>query len=160
MPDHTSEHSTQEQVTVLLTNIESGRVIMPDVMIGEIVDFQATTTETDDVPTWYLGKLIWRDIEVPLISLEALNNDSFFSQSRALKIIVLHGSCYREKMPYWAFVALETPKMLRVTDSEMTTIEGAELGSVEVMRAELLGEEIIVPDVEKIETAIVGQLGL
>ena len=133
---------------------------MPDVMIAEIVDFQATTTETDDVPTWYLGKLIWRNIEVPLVSLEALNNDSFFSQGRALKIIVLHGSFYRDKIPYWAFVALETPKMLRVTDAEMVEAEGAEPGNVEIMQAELLGETVIIPDVEKIEKAISNQLGL
>ncbi len=159
MSDDEAEKRAVDILTVLLSNIEGGKVIMPDVMIAEIVDFQATTTETDDVPTWYLGNMKWRDIDVPLVSLEALNNDSFFTQSRSLKIIVLHGSSYRDKMPYWAFVALETPRMLRVGAKEITKIDNVEIGNVEIMHAELLGDAVIVPDVEKIEKAIVGQLG-
>ena len=153
-----SEKDMPDVLTVLLFSIEGGRVLMPDVLVAEIVDFQATTTDSDDVPTWYLGELEWRGLSIPLISMEALNNDSFFSQSKALKIIVLHGTNYRDKLPYWAFVSLETPKMLRVNASDLVKIEAGETGEMEAMQAELSGEPVIIPDVGKIESEIVGLL--
>jgi len=56
-------------------------------------------------------------------------------------------------------VALETPRMLRVGSAELVQIDSEEPGNVEVMQAELLGDSVFVPDVEKIEKAIADQLG-
>jgi chemosensory pili system protein ChpC len=150
-----SEQAAPTSINALLSMIEGGRMIIPDALIAEIVDFQATHAESDDVPTWYLGKLPWRGIEIPLISVEALNNDSFFRQSRLLKIIVIHGVFNREKMPYWAFVALETPRMQRIPKSALLPDEEAERGIVEVIKVLLDDESIMVPDIEKIENQIV-----
>ncbi len=154
-----SEQAAPTSINALLSFIEGGRMIIPDALIAEIVDFQPTHAESDDVPTWYLGKLPWRGIYIPLISVEALNNDSFFRQSRLLKIIVIHGVFNRETMPYWAFVALETPKMQRIQKDALVQDEEAQTGVVEIMKAQLGDESIIVPDIEKIEKEIVAMLG-
>lgn len=158
MSDQESEKSSTSKITVLAVNIEHGRVIIPDVMVAEIVDFQNTVTETDDVPTWYLGKLPWRDIEIPLISFEAMNSDSFFSKNRSLKIIVIHAVSSRDKMPYWGFVVNETPKMFRLLSDGIRRADTDESGEVEVMRAEISGEVFIVPDMERIEQNILAEL--
>lgn len=150
--------AAQDTVNALFSMIESGRLIIPDALIAEIVDFQSTHAESDDVPTWYLGQLPWRGIFIPLISLEALNNDSFFRQSRLLKIIVIHGAYNRDKLPYWAYVALETPKMQRIQKDSLQLDEASVLGVVEKMKAELAGELLMIPDIEKIEEEIVGLL--
>lgn len=159
MSNQAEKQSSVEILTVLSSAIEGGKVIMPDAMIAEIVDFQSTTTATDDVPTWYLGNLLWREIDVPLIALEALNNNSFFTQSRALKIIVIHSASYRDKMPYWAFVTLETPRMLRLEAADLTKIDEVDLGNMEVMRAEIAGEVVMILDIEKIEKEVASLLG-
>lgn len=153
-----SEQAAATSINALLSLIEGGRMIIPDALIAEIVDFQSIHTESDDVPTWYLGKLPWRGIYIPLISIEALNADSFFRQSRMLKIIVIHGAFHREKMPYWAFVALETPKMQRIQKEALLPDEDAQTGVVEKMKTQLAGEAIMVPDIEKIEAEIVALL--
>ena len=154
-----SEPAAVESINALFSVIESGRVVMPDALIAEIVDFQPTHAENDDVPTWYLGRLPWRGMFIPLISLEALNNDSFFRQGRTLKIIVIHGVYHRDKLPYWAYVVLETPRMNRLPKDALQFDEEASPGVVERMHARFGGDGVIVPDIAKIELEITALLG-
>jgi chemosensory pili system protein ChpC len=107
------------------------------------------------VPTWYLGKLPWRGILIPLVSLEAMNNGDFFRQGRQLKIIVIHGVYNREALPYWAFVTSETPKMMRVMKDALQPEESTG-GEVEKMRAQWNGEKVILPDITAIESMLRG----
>lgn len=150
-----SETAPVESMNVLFSVIESGRVVMPDALIAEIVDYQPTHADDDNVPTWYLGRLPWRGIFIPLISLEALNNDSFFRHSRMLKIIVIHGVFNRQSLPYWAYVSLETPRMQRLPKEALEVDEEAMPGMVEQMHVRFGGEGVIVPDIAKIEQEIV-----
>jgi chemosensory pili system protein ChpC len=153
-----SEQESPTSLNALFSTIESGKLMIPDALIAEIVDFQTTHAENDEVPTWYLGRLPWRGVNIPLVSLEALNNDSFFHQSRSLKIIVIHGAFHRKTMPYWAFVALETPKMLRVMNDALTLEEEADLGKVEKMKVTMADESVMILDIKKLEEEIVGLL--
>lgn len=153
-----TEQAAKDSLNALFSTIESGRLVIPDALIAEIVDFQPTHAESDDVPTWYLGKLPWRGIFIPLISLEAMNSDSFFRQSRLLKIIVIHGVYHREKVPYWAYVSSETPRMQRVLKDSISIDEDAAIGAVEKMKAQLAGEAIMIPDIHKIEKEIASLL--
>lgn len=143
----------KEFVNILFAGIDGDKVAFPDALIAEIVDFIPTHSDSDDVPTWYLGQLPWRGIFIPLISLEAINTDAFFRQGKQLKIIVLHGVYHREALPYWAFVTSETPKMQRVPKDAMQALEGTE-GNIEKMRIELYGETIVLPNIIDIEIKI------
>jgi len=145
-----SEVAKKEIVNVLFAGIEGGKIAFPDALIAEIVDFVAVHSDSDDVPTWYLGELVWRGITVPLVALEGMNTDAFFRQSKQLKIIVMHGVYNREVLPYWAFVTSETPKMQRIPAEAMDTAEAA-VGSIEKMRIELYGDSVMLPDIINIE---------
>lgn len=142
-----------EMINTLICSIEGRQVMLPDVAIAEIVDFQQTSSD-DDAPTWYLGNLLWRGLQVPVISLEALDHDSFFTQSSSLKIIVVNGVAQRDKLPYWGFVSQETPRMMRLNQESLVRDNEAELGQVEAMRAEVYGEAVLLPDLDRIEQAI------
>lgn len=152
---------TTKIITVLQSSLEGAKAVLPDSAIAEIVDFQTTSQESEGMPSWYLGKLDWRTIQVPLISLESLNNGSFFTKTGSLKIIVMHGSSSRKKLPYWAFVVLETPKMMRIDSSDLleSSSDGS-LGEVEISQARLNDQEVMIPNVNKIEKEIISLLYL
>ena len=84
-----SEEINPENISALLCATEDGTIMLPDASIAEIIEFQSTETE-EGKPNWYLGQLTWRNISIPLISLEALNSDAFFTQSHQLKIIIFN----------------------------------------------------------------------
>lgn len=143
-----------ETMMVLLIPIEDCQLLLPDAAVAEIVDFQQTEAESDDVPTWYLGKMQWRGLDVPLISLEGLNHDAFFTRDGSLKIIIMHSSSQRGKMPFWAFVTTETPRMSRINKGRLDPYDHDELRSMEKMWVAIDDEPAMIPDMEKIEQAI------
>lgn len=141
-----------ENLTVLTVNIHGSQMVLPDAAIAEIIDFQPTHAETDDMPTWYLGTLPWRGLQIPLVSLEGMNHDAFFTQSRSLKIIVMHGFTQVGQMPYWAFVAMETPRMQRIDRNRLQPADGdSDINAVTAMWATLDGETVMLPDLHVIE---------
>lgn len=158
MVNKASSNTVPETMMVLLIQIEDCQLLLPDAAVAEIVDFEQTEAESDDVPTWYLGKMQWRGVDVPLISLEGLNNDAFFTRDGHLKIIIMHSSSQRKKMPFWAFVTMETPKMTRINKGRLNPYDHDELRAMEKMWVSIDDEPAMIPDMEKIEKAIAGQL--
>lgn len=148
--------SIKKILPTLLFNIEGAQILLPDIAVAEIIEYQqVNTVDSDDAPDWWLGLLAWRGLEVPLVSLESLNHGGFFTKKPALKIIIvnaLHG--LKDGLGYWAFVALDTPKLQRIKQDSLVLAESDEVGAVALMHAELLGEDVVILDMEKIETEL------
>lgn len=141
-----------DSMVVLAVNIHGSQIVLPGAAIAEIIDFQPTQAASDDLPTWYLGKLVWRGIQVPLVSLEGMNHNAFFTQARSLKIIVMHGLSQRSNMPYWGFVAMETPRMLRIDKERLIAADMEDQdNAVAAMWAQLDGDIVMLPDLALIE---------
>lgn len=148
--------SQTENLGTLLFSIEGGQIMLPDIAVAEIIEFKDVEAGDEDVPVWYLGKIEWRGLNIPVISLEALNHGSFFTHSNRLKIIVINSFTKRE-FGYWGFVTLETPKMQRINSDSIVADQSVELGEVQLMAAEYMGEPVILPDLETIEKNISNQ---
>ena len=165
----TDAQTTNVGINTLLCRIEGGQLLLPDTLIAEVIEYQqatiqmpsspATQDETDDEaserPLWYLGTLQWRQLSVPLVSLEALNSGGFFIHNHQLKIIILNSIGEHAHMPYWGFISKDTPRMQRISADYLVADNTAELGNIEFMRAELLGEPVLLPDLEKIEALLI-----
>jgi chemosensory pili system protein ChpC len=153
MAEQVSENPT---LPTLLFSIEGGQMLLPDIAIAEIIDYYAVNNEdADDKPDWWLGQLHWRGLEVPLISLESINHGAFFTQKTSLKIIVVNALHeLKESIGYWAFVALDTPKLQRIQSDSLALAEDESFGEVSLMHVELFGQSVSIPDMEKIETLI------
>lgn len=152
------EQNTDSMV-ILAVNIHGSQIVLPGAAIAEIIDFQPTQAVSDDAPTWYLGTLNWRGLTLPLVSLEGMNHNAFFTQARSLKIIVMHCATARNKMLHWGFVAMETPRMLRIDAERLHLAEGdGDFNAVTAMWANLDGETVMLPDLQRIEQEIVNVL--
>lgn len=139
-------------MSVVLTSIHGIRILLPGAAVAEIIEYQVTQTSEDDQPTWYLGKLAWRGLQIPLVSLEGMNHDAFFTQSRNLKIVVVHSLLTNSKQPHWAFVAMETPRMLRIDKERLQISEEAIDGNkIAAMWAQLDETQVLLPNLQIIE---------
>ena len=140
----------------LLFNIEGGHMLLPDIAIAEIIDYHPVdNADSEDLPDWWLGQLNWRGLEVPLISLESINHGDFFTQKPSLKIIVVNALHeLKNSCGYWAFIALDTPKLQRIQSDSLALAEGQGIGDVTLMDVELLGQSVSIPNMQKIESLI------
>ena len=121
-----------------------------NVSVAEILDFQ-TPTPIDDVPNWCLGFLAWRDIQVPLVSFEGLNDQPIMGSASTVKIVIMNGVTNGERMPFWGLVSQGTPRLMRVTGSELLRDETRSCGPAELMAVKFGSESAHIPDTDLIE---------
>lgn len=145
----------QDPMPVLIAGIHEKQLLLPSAVVAEIIDYQTVQQQDDDQPTWYLGTIDWRGINLPLISLENLNNNTFFTQSHQLKIVVVHAleNCFSPN--YWGFIVIETPRMLRLEPAQLQSNEQHfEEDNIAKTWVDFAGDILIVPNLYLIESKI------
>lgn len=138
------------ELATLLIPIEENHLILPNVSVAEILDFENPEAK-DDVPTWYLGWLQWRTTRVPVISFEALNDQPFKSTMDSAKIAIMNGITENDRLPFWGIVTRGAPRLMRVASQEIVEDREASTGPAEQMQVNVNGELAIIPNIEWIE---------
>lgn len=148
----TEETVKQEvnELATLLIPVEGQNLILPNVSVAEILDYQAPAS-SDDAPNWYLGLLTWRMLDVPLVSFEGLNGQPIIGGEGQMKIAIMNGVCDSERMPFWGMVTQGTPRLMRVTASELQQEPGAPCGPAELMAVSLAGDIAHIPNTDFME---------
>ena len=57
-------------LTGLLLPLADRTLVLPNVAIAELIDYQPGSFDLDS-PPWYLGLVSWRDRQIPLLSFES-----------------------------------------------------------------------------------------
>ncbi len=141
------------ELATLLIPIEGSHLIVPNVSVAEILDF-SDPKPVDDVPTWYMGLLNWRTIQVPLICFEAINDQPFFSKSDSTRISILNGITDSDRLPFWGLVTQGTPRLMRVSAQEIIIDSSVSAGVAEQLAVNVNGELARIPNIEWIERQI------
>ena len=81
------DHRTS-QLTGLLLPLADRHLVLPNVAIAELIDFQRGEPASD-APPWYLRQVTWRDQQLPLISFEAVCGEAAVTGERS-RIVVLN----------------------------------------------------------------------
>ena len=144
------------ELATLLIPMSGKQLVLPNVTVAEIIPFVEPVTE-DDKPDWYLGTFIWRNIHVPLVSFEGLNDEPL-SQSANRRIAVLNGVVDSERLPFCAIVTDGVPRLMRVTPDEVSADEGTSAGPCEISKALVSGEPATIPDVDFIQEQVLNIL--
>ena len=59
--------SGAQSVKCVILTLRSENVMVPNAAIAEIISAR-DTLHIDNTPNWYVGKMPWRDVDVPLVS--------------------------------------------------------------------------------------------
>ena len=136
--DTNTESGTNTKLPTMSCVIEGQSVLLPGIAVAEVIDYQAGLQNyADGAPDWLLGKLNWRGLQIPLVSLEGLDHAGFFSQQKSLKIVVVNALFDLSEVAYWGFVSLETPKLHRISAQNLLSSDDSLSGAVISMQAEL-----------------------
>lgn len=127
-------------------------LLLPGVTVAEIVHM-AEIEPVEDAPVWLLGTIAWRTQRIPLVSYELLNGQPVDYGDR-LPIAVLNGSEDADALPFYAIPTQATPRLLRLSDSDVAADPDGELGPLDALAVRLHGEPMVIPDVAAIEREI------
>jgi chemosensory pili system protein ChpC len=140
-------------LVTLFLPVTGKSLLVPNVALAEVVPITAVST-IDDMPNWLMGTLEWRKKTIPLVSFEAINDEPFVEAGDYLRIAVMNGCQYGDKMPFYAIALRGTPRMTRVVEEEVIAQESSDLGIAESMSVVVDGVEAIIPNLEYIEAQV------
>lgn len=145
------------EIASLLVPVNGKLLVLPNVTVAEIIHYQPPIPE-DDVPTWYLGRITWRTVSVPVVSFEAINDEPFVSESRSRRIAILNNVTGDPRLPFCAIVTEGAPRLMRVMADEVAEDADAITGPAEAARVLVAGERASIPDVAFIEQQVLALL--
>jgi chemosensory pili system protein ChpC len=145
--------SAVTELATLLLPVNGKQLVLPNVTVAEIIPYQEAMP-IDDMPEWYLGSLSWRNKQIPLVSFDILNGDSFASQSADKRIAVINAMGEDERLLFFGLVTEGVPRLMRVMADEMSADSGDQPGAAEIARVMISGERAAIPDVDYIQQAI------
>lgn len=138
------------ELATLLIPVTGKQLVLPNVTVAEIIPYVEPVTEAGK-PEWYLGKFSWRNISVPLVSFEGLNQEPVAGPHRERRIAVLNGLVNNQLLPFCAIVAEGVPRLMRVMSDEVSIDEDATPGPAEISRVLVSGEPAVIPDIDFIQ---------
>ena len=144
------EHRTS-QLTGLLLPLADRTLILPNVAVAELIDYQPGSFDMDS-PPWYLGRVNWRNRQIPLLSFESACGGKTVIGERA-RIVVLNALGGRPDLKFMALLVQGIPRSCKL-DSQLSYVDvplcGLEQAAVQV--AEQVAK---IPDLLALEQRLV-----
>ncbi|MFL0796276.1 MAG: chemotaxis protein CheW [Cellvibrionaceae bacterium] len=139
------------EIASLLLPISGVKLLLPTTSVAEVVPYVSPVKDREG-PNWYLGDFLWRELEVPVISLELFNGEEFSGPQSRSRLAVLNNTGVSEKLPFIAIVSQDFPRLTRVKEDEISQRE-AEPKEGNLMAVSASGETAIIPNIGAIERA-------
>jgi chemosensory pili system protein ChpC len=139
-----------QDLSTLLIPVAGKTLLLPNVSVAEILEYTEPVPQPD-VPTWYLGNINWRTLQIPLISFEAVNEQAFANRTANAKIAILNGIVDNPRLPFWGIVTQGTPRQMRITAQEIVRDDSDYGGPAQFMSVLVNGEAARIPDLDFIE---------
>ncbi|ROR98916.1 chemosensory pili system protein ChpC [Sinobacterium caligoides] len=140
------------ELATLLIPVQDKSLILPNVTVAEIISRKATEV-TDDVPNWFVGHILWRNTQVPIVSFEAINDEPFIADDHQQHIAIINGS--DAEIPFWGVLTEGTPKLVRLSAEQIHASDEAIGGPAELQRVVVSETTAIIPDLNFVEDKLV-----
>lgn len=155
-----SEVLTQDEITEvagLLIPLHEKQLVLPNVTVAEIIPYRAPTQVSDDID-WLLGQLEWRNINIPVLSYEVLSGGSLPPVADA-RFAVINGTGQKRDLPFYAMLIQGIPKLTRIQEDDVVSVEAMHSGPYDEMAVSLFGEQAMIPNLEMIENELLKYIG-
>jgi chemosensory pili system protein ChpC len=144
------ENKKIQEVASLLIPLQGQSILLPNVTVAEIIP-SAPVQPIENAPQWYLGNFQWRELTVPLLSLEALNGDAASGIHSRARFAVLNTTGLHNDLPFIAILTQGLPRLARVSEDEISEREDAENRQYDLMHVSWAGEYTLIPNIGAIE---------
>ncbi|GLS27040.1 chemotaxis protein CheW [Marinibactrum halimedae] len=150
------EFQSVEVLPSLLLPIAEGNLVVPNVTVAEMVPWSDPIEAQG--PDWLLGYFPWRNIELPLLSFEAINGGENPGRHPRSRIAVLNCTGVSSDL---AFIALLTQGIPRIARVEREQIAEGDVTPkpFELMHVRIAAEDAIIPNVAALEEAVLNLPG-
>src|SRR3546814_10083928 len=120
-------------ITGLLLPLADRHLILPNVAVAELIDYQSSAFDMD-TPPWCLGWVSWRERQIPLLSFESACGQKTVIGERA-RIVVLNALGGLPELRFIALLVQGIPRSYKL-DTQLSYVDvplcGLEQAAVQV----------------------------
>lgn len=142
-----------EVISSFYLPVTSGKLLLPNVSVAEVVDFQEPEQDEESNPDYYLGKIRWRGLLLPLLSFEVANESRFELSSNSRIAVINSVGVSNEALPFFAVVTRGIPRLVKITDDSIEST-GEPVGPAQSAIVRVDGEEASIPNMEYLESLV------
>jgi len=138
-------------LTGLLLPLADRNLILPNVAVAELIGYQSAAFDLD-TPPWYLGRVLWRNRQIPLLSFESACGQKIVIGERA-RIVILNALGGRPELKFIAMLVQGIPRSYKL-DSQLSYVD-VPLCALERAAVQVADQVAKVPDLLALEELLV-----
>jgi len=135
----------QDSLGAMLLPFSYRSLIVPNTLVAEIVPYSVPLAKPG-LPGWHKGFLLWRNIEIPLISLAQLMDMEVMLEESKYQIAIINRVDTVCKNDYIAILLYDLPRLYKVKDNEITFVAPAPNEWI-VMEVALKEQKAFIPNI-------------
>jgi chemosensory pili system protein ChpC len=150
--------SSAQSIKCVILTLRSENVMVPNAAIAEIISAR-DTSHVDNTPNWYVGRMPWRGVNVPLVSFEAAGGHEAKGVNLNTQVAVLYAVTKDAKYPYLGLVISGVPHVSNFTKDQIITDPESLLESdgnpMVAQKTRINGAAVSILDVDAIESMVI-----
>jgi len=148
----------QEVYSLMIPTVNSN-ILLPNTSVAEIVPFSNVELFDKNVnkPNWFLGHLLWRGINIPLLSIDVIKGLDDPQANKRSRVAIAHTLNSNSDLPYLAIVVQGIPRLSHVREDNIKYMQDEDLSEAEKMRVEIDSVAASIPDLDRLETMVLDE---
>lgn len=154
-----AEISSQTEVRSVLLPLCTGKLLLPNASVMEVVSYLQPEPLEGEKPAWLLGSISWREQQVPMVCFDRLTGASEVEVGHRARIAISNTLNGNPDRPFIAILLHSVPHLVRITETSLTPIDvPRDLGEVVQQQVIIDGEEAWIPNLDTLERLVSEQL--
>ncbi len=149
--------SSAQVIKCVILTLRTENVMIPNAAIAEIISAR-DTSRVENVPDWYVGKMPWRGVDVPLVSFEAAIGHEVKGLNLNTQVAVLYAVSKDAKDPYVGLVMSGIPHVSNFSKNQIITdpdsLLEAESHPMVAQKTRINGAAVSILDIDAIESMV------
>jgi len=145
----------QEVYSLMIPTVNSN-ILLPNTNVAEVVPFSNVELfkDDEDKPSWYLGHLLWRGMNIPLVSIDLIKGEVDAQANKRSRVAIAHTLNENRELPYLALVVQGIPRLSHVREDNIEFVQDENLSEAEKMRVEIDSVAASIPDLDRLEAMV------
>lgn len=139
----------------LLLPLQKGGLLLPSANVVELVLVRQLSATM--ASTFILGRLSWRDVQLPVLSFEGLCEGGIPSEFALRRVVVVKGLSNPDTLPFYGIAVSAIPQLLHLSADDMQDLEGEDIIGCR-QHVSIAGRAVMLPDCDQIEAHILSAL--
>ena len=144
-----------QSIRSLWVPLESANLLVPNVAIAEVVAYQPLGL-VEGGPDWLLGRLHWRDHDLPVISMERLCGYDLPRGGHSSRLAVVNSVRAETDLLFYVIVSAGIPRLLNADAEVLRESIAAEktLPDTVAECVQIGSEEALIPNLEVVQALV------